>query len=421
MKVWRMKKGSDRRFRQGHPWVFASELGHSTKEVIAGEVVELRDASNHFLAFGYAHPSSQICFRRLSSRAQDQEVLSVEFFARRLRQARELRMCAGWVKDSHRWLFAEADGVPGLVVDAFRSPEMGWVVVAQASTAGIDKNIQNLFTAIEGFKSELGELVIVEAPSSRSRSLEGLSVGPKRVVHGSAAGLQDFAIALREGLELRTDLLNGQKTGFFLDQQWNSGLMRQLLETRLQMGGEGPIHILDICCYVGQWSARAVQTVRESAKNRPALVTLMDTSGAALELARANLERVGAHEVELKVGDALEQLSQVLAGHYDVVICDPPAFVKKRADLPSGLMAYTKLMRDAMRATKPGGLLVASSCSGLVKGEDWQGVLQQASAKASRTYKMLVRGGHGPDHPVRPDFPEGEYLKCEIGEMDYPF
>src|SRR3954466_2428118 len=117
MKKLRLKRGADARFRRGHPWIFASELAQSAKEVAPGEIVELQTFENKFLAFGYAHPKSQIAFRRLSSRSSETDVLSEKFLVERLQNARDLRAAAGLTSVSHRWMFAEADGVPGLIVD----------------------------------------------------------------------------------------------------------------------------------------------------------------------------------------------------------------------------------------------------------------------------------------------------------------
>lgn len=417
MKVWRLKKGSDRRFRQGHPWIFASELAHSAREISPGEPIELHDSQNHFLAYGYGHPSSQICFRRLSSRAQDRNILSVEFFVERLRAARLCRQQAGWASVSHRWVFAEADGVPGLIVDAFLRAEGDWLAVVQASTAGIDRALPQVFEAIKTFAPEFGRLSLVEAPSSKSRKMEGLEVGGKRVVFGEAKGLEDSTIQLQHGLKLQCDLLNGQKTGFFLDQQWNAGLLRQLTRHHFEKSAK-PVQILDICSYVGQWSSHIVQALHEVGSASE--VTLVDTSEPALRFAVTNVKSLGA-SAEVVLGDALVRVGELPAGHFDIVVCDPPAFVKKKADLAQGLAAYTKLNREAMRAVRAGGLYVASSCSGLVKGDDWRDVLVQSAQKAGRTFKQLARGGHAPDHPIRAEFPEGEYLKCEIGRIDYPF
>src|ERR1700730_7329149 len=113
MKIWRLKKGADMRFRQGHPWVFSGELAHSSRDVDPGEVVELHDANDHFLAFGMAHPASNICFRKLSGKSKDADLLSVDFFLRRFAQAAQVRRSAGWDQYSHRWVFGEMDGLPG--------------------------------------------------------------------------------------------------------------------------------------------------------------------------------------------------------------------------------------------------------------------------------------------------------------------
>ncbi|NJL24831.1 MAG: methyltransferase domain-containing protein [Calothrix sp. SM1_5_4] len=149
-------------------------------------------------------------------------------------------------------------------------------------------------------------------------------------------------------------------------------------------------------------------------------VSLVDSSVDALKLASANVRDLGV-EVHAAAADAMELLGEMDGESFDVVICDPPAFVKKKADSESGLRAYTKLNRDAIRLVKPGGVFVASSCSGLVKTDDWTRVLVDASAKAGRTFKQVLCGGHGPDHPVRPEFPEGQYLKCLIGRIEYPY
>ncbi len=423
MKIWRLKKGADFRIRSGHPWVFTGELAHSAKELAPGEVVELRDAGDHFLAYGYGHPSSQICFRKLSSRSKEKDVLSVEFFQRRLQSAFEHRRASGWSEFSHRWLFAEADGVPGLVVDSFLTAEQGWIVVVQASTAGMDKALPNVYAALEELGTQRGGLTVVDAPSSKSRVMEGLKIGEKRVVFGSSRDLYDSDIRFLDEVRLRVDIAHGQKTGFFLDQQWNIHLLKKALKhtfKRSSLGpGSGVIRILDVCCYVGQWSAHLAAAFM-SEGGRPVHVTTVDTSEPALSFAKHNVSRY-AGEVESICGDALEVLGGLEPESYDIVVCDPPAFIKKRADLENGLRAYTKLNRDALKLLKPGGIFVGASCSGLVKAEDWRQVLMNASLKSGRVLRHLYMGGHGPDHPVRPEFPEGEYLKCFIARADAPF
>lgn len=401
MKTWRLKKEGERRSRLGHPWIFASEVSHSVKEVEPGELVELHDSSDHFVGYGYAHPRSQIAFRRLSLNRKETDVLSAEFFYRRLLAAREHRAAAGWTKFSHRWLYAEGDGVPGLIVDAFLRVDGGWVVVAQSSTAGMDRCREAWLEAIGRFDLG-GEVSIVWATNSKSRALEGLSVGGKELLVGPKVDLNACELRFSGDVRLKVDLLNGQKTGFFLDQQWNIELLK-----RFELGR--PLKILDVCCYVGQWASHLA---------RGADVVLFDASSEALKLAAANAELNGARSVEAVQGDALKDLESLPLDTFDVVVCDPPAFVKKKADLESGMRAYVKLNREGLRRVRPGGLYVAASCSGLVRGEEWRRVLIEASSKAGRSFRGLVAGGHGPDHPERPEFPEGSYLKCVFGRVE---
>jgi 23S rRNA (cytosine1962-C5)-methyltransferase len=433
MKIWRLKRGGDRRLRQGHPWVFASELAHSAKEIEPGGLVQLHDDKDHFLAFGYGHPTSQICFRKLSGNAKEKDVGSVEFFVRRLARARALRALSGWTAFSHRWLFGEGDGVPGLIVDLFKRGESsgsagatsssgadrgssGWIAVVQASTAGADRMLPQVFEALKAFEQELGgnsaPLTIIEAPSSRSRAIEGLAITEKRIISGPPVAREQ--LLLRDGVKMSADMIGGQKTGFFLDQQWNVGLLKGLLPTQVAASEGRPLRILDICCYVGQWGTHLAQAAGGKAE-----VVLLDTSEAALEMATAN---VGAYasKVTAICTDVMQSLGAQQPESFDVVVCDPPAFVKKRADLEAGLRAYVKLNREALRLVRPGGLLLSSSCSGLVKSADFNKALGEACGKAGRAFQQILNGGHAPDHPVRPDFPEGEYLKAVIGRVDYP-
>lgn len=420
MKVWRLKKGADRRVRGGHPWVFSGEVSHSTRDVKPGELVELRDFQDHFLGFGSAHPTSNIAFRKFTSRSKETDVGSVDFFIRRLSEARLKRQLSGWTDWSHRWIFSEVDGLPGVIVDAYLLASDQWVVVVQISTAGMELLKHNLFEAISTFAQELEGLFLVESPNSRSRVSEGLQVGEKSPVNGDVqffSKLQAVDIQLVEKRLLQVDLVGGQKTGFFLDQQANIQNLLRLIKN-LAFSEAREMRILDICCYVGQWSTQLAYALTD--QKRSSAVTLLDVSEGALDLARKNVERAGG-QVHVVQDDALLGVQKLEPEFFDVVICDPPGFVKKKADLHVGLAAYVKLLRESMRKVRPGGLLVASSCSGPVRESDWTEALADAAMKAGRSFTVLQTGGHGPDHPTRAEFPEGSYLKCRTGVVQYPF
>jgi len=411
MKIWRLKKGADIRFRQGYPWIFSGELAHSSRDVEPGELVELHDANDHFLAFGVAHPSSNICFRKISGRSKDTDLLGVDFFIQRFEQAKELRKRAGWDQFSHRWVFAEADGLPGLVIDTFLGDEE--ITVFQISTAGMENVKNEILSALEHLKKS----VIIEASTSSQRKVEGLTPVSRQIIGSSEAHLQDVAIRLKhqnEHLSMRANFSSGQKTGFFLDQQANVQLLLDLVRERVKE--KKRLKVLDLCCYVGQWATQLAKLCKDLGAEME--VDLVDVSESALALAKLNVEAYGAKTTTHEV-DVLEEWP--VSDNYDVVICDPPAFVKKKADLAKAMSAYVKLNREATRKVAPQGLLVSCSCSGAVRENDFAEALNSAKTKAGRSIKWLAHGGHAPDHPVLLDFPEGQYLKCWIGQVDYPF
>ncbi len=414
MKIWRLKKGGDIRFRQGHPWIFSGELAHSSRDVEPGEAVELRDASDHFLAYGMAHPSSNICFRKLSGRSKETDVLSVDFFLRRFEQARQLRASVGWDQFSHRWIFAEADGLPGLVADVFKGEEE--LTVFQVSTAGMERAKDDLLTALEKF----GKHMCLEASTSSQRKVEGLTPVSRNEFGVAAADLEDFSISLKHlerTIHLRANFASGQKTGFFLDQQWNSNLLLSLAAPECKPGRA--LRVLDLCCYVGQWTAQLAFLAKHLSCDLKA--DLVDVSEEALRLAKTNVERHGA-EAHSFAFDVMEGWpGEIGEQQYDVVICDPPAFVKKKADLSKAISGYVKLNREAIRRVRPGGLFVSCSCSGAVREDDFFNCLNAAKTKAGRMIRWQAKGGHAPDHPVLSEFPEGQYLKCWIGTVDFPF
>jgi 23S rRNA (cytosine1962-C5)-methyltransferase len=411
MKTWRLKKGADIRFRQGHPWIFSGELAHSSRDVEPGEIVELKDAGDHFLAYGTAHPSSNICFRKLSGRSKDTDLLSVDFFIDRLTRAKELRANANWARFSHRWVFAEADGLPGLVIDTFKAEEE--IAVFQISTAGMENVKSEIMTALEA----MGKRIILETSTSSQRKIEGLSPIARQIIGAREDLLKDVTIQLKhkeEMLEMRINFSSGQKTGFFLDQQANTQLLLNLVEHKINT--QKKIKVLDLCCYVGQWSAQLAKLSK--VHQTEVQVDLVDSSEEALQLARINTEKYGAAAKAHQI-DVMEEWP--LNDEYDIVVCDPPAFVKKKADLAKAMSGYIKLNRDAIRRVKPGGLFVTCSCSGAVREDDFSQALNSAKTKAGRSIKWLAHGGHAPDHPILLDFPEGQYLKCWIGQVDYPF
>jgi 23S rRNA (cytosine1962-C5)-methyltransferase len=426
MQTWQLRKGAERRFHTGHPWVFSNELTTSPKGLPAGELVTLTDESGKFLATGYGNPNSLISFRSLTPR-RNEEITS-SFFLGRFKNAVELRRRAGVLNASHRVVFAEGDYLPGLIIDRYLVAQpQAQVFVIQSSTAGMDRLSDFWMKAVEELveyenKNQLSSrpwsaTAIVLANTSNSRRLENIPVEPKKVVK-SLEGLDlrntevliESALPNQEPLVFNINILEGQKTGFFLDQRQNIKLLLRLLQNS-QLQGR-PLRVLDLCCYVGQWSAQIAAFAKSIGLT--AELHLFDASDEALKLAAQNVVRQGGQPAIVK-GDVLKSLSHLPDRFFDVVICDPPAFIKKKKDIPTGTQAYLKLNKEARRKTVFGGTYVSCSCSGLLTPEDFKKTLARISYGEEHHIQWLEQGFHSPDHPQRLEFPEGTYLKCMIG------
>ncbi|MFZ9596004.1 MAG: class I SAM-dependent rRNA methyltransferase [Bdellovibrionia bacterium] len=427
--VWQIRKGMDRRFRAGHPWVYSNELVGTPKGVEPGSLVELRDAAGRFLARGFGNPNSLISFRALS---RDPEVLdpsAPESLLKRLQAAGALRKKLGLGKVSHRLCFGESDFLPGLVVDCYQMPS-GQVFVAQAHTAGADRWVKHLLAVLESMvKSRDGggaqaweRTSVVLRNDVSVRKLEGLAVDvPQVLKHANGVDLRQAEIwvlaATASGGSTRdeetrvpfeVDLVEGQKTGFFLDQAANIELAVQ----KLRSYGGSRLKILDLCCYVGQWGTQLGRAFAQ--RGIQVEVVAVDASKAALELAKKNMKAQGV-EVQGVQGDVLKDLTQFSDQSFDLVISDPPAFIKSRKDTAVGAHAYLQLATQVFRVLKKGGGVVSCSCSALFEEEVFAQTLAKAALRNQRSVSWIGRGGQALDHPVLAEFPEGRYLKAWVG------
>lgn len=422
---WRLKPKMDRRFRSGHPWVYSNELMESPKGVEPGAPIELSDAGGKFLARGYGNPSSLIAFRALTRNPEDQEPWSADGIHRRIAMAGELRARTGLGDFSHRMVFGEGDELPGLIVDRFLLKN-GQVFVVQAHTAGMDRVLPEIFLGLEKWTKTQGKIAwektaIVLRNDLGVRKLEGLEPqDPKVVKEVPGLNLRDATLILAPALpgkidstqtEFSTDLLEGQKTGFFLDQWANIQLACQRFQSLKPVQGTR-IRILDLCCYVGQWSTHLTKLFR--AQGLQVEVTLVDASKQALDFASRNVERQGG-KVEKIEGDVLRDLLTLEDRSFDLVISDPPAFIKGRKDVPQGTHAYLQLNTQAIRLVRDEGALVACSCSALFEENSFVETLAKAARRNSRRIQWVGRGAQSPDHPILAEFPEGQYLKAWVG------
>jgi 23S rRNA (cytosine1962-C5)-methyltransferase len=385
-----LKQRHEARARAGHPWVFSNELdaGPGARQLPRGGLVRLTDARGATLGTWMFNPHSLIAARRLSP--DPGAAIDAAFLGHRLQAAAALR---GKFFDTpfHRLVHAEADGLPGLIVDRY-----GDILAVQANSSGMDRLLPDLVEALAGFRPR----AVVAKNDSSARALEGLE---EHV--GLLAGALDAPARVEEGgVTFEVDLLGGQKTGWFFDQRFNRDAV-----ARLAAGAR----VLDCYTHTG---AFALRCAREGA----AAVTGIDRSAPALALAEATARANGlsAGFVREEAFAALERLGEAGA-RFDIVVCDPPAFVKTRKDLDAGVRGYGKLSRLAAPLVAPGGFLFIASCSHHVPAETFAEQVAWGLGRAGRGAGRILRAvGAGPDHPVHPMLPEGAYLKSLLLQLD---
>lgn len=389
----RLKKNEDRRLRAGHLWIFSNEVDIAATPLRSfgpGDLCIVENARGESLGTAYVNPESLIAARLLS---RDCRVpIDIGFFLKRLERALDLReRCYG--QPFYRLVYGESDGLPGLVVDRY-----GDVFVLQTNTAGMER-LQN--RVVEALEARFSPRAVIIRNTSGLRSLEGLEPDTRLV-----AGALDGPLEIVEnGARYIVDPLAGQKTGWFFDHRDNRAALARYCAGQ---------RVLDLFAYTGAWSMPAALAGAAS-------VDCVDASAPALALAAENARRnaVGDRLV-YTCADVFEFLKDARESrrHFDVVVLDPPAFIKRRKDVAQGLSAYRRLNQAALQVLAPGGLLVSASCSFHLTAESLHDVLRATARHLDRHLVFLARGGQAADHPVHPAIPETDYLKaffCHVG------
>ena len=384
--------GHDKRARHGHPWIYSNEIAMdaAAKALPPGTLVTVVTAEGTQVAAATFNPHTLIAARVLTREAGSH--IHDEFIRRRLRRALEIRDRL-YPRPFYRLVHAEADGLPGLVIDRY-----GDVLAVQVNTAGMAM----LWPSVqESLLALLSPRAIVLRGDSPARTQEGLPVGVDMAV-----GELDGPVEIEEnGGRFAIDVLGGQKTGWFFDQRDNRAWV-----ARLASG----VRVLDLYTYGGGFAVAAALGGASS-------VLALDRSEPALASAAASAELSGvAATCTFKRGEVFAELEGRAKGEerWDVVIADPPAFVKSRKDLASGTRGYRKLTRLAAQVTAPGGYLFVASCSHNVDLPLFSEQVARGLADAGRSGRILRTGGAGPDHPVHPLLPESAYLKSLTLALD---
>jgi 23S rRNA (cytosine1962-C5)-methyltransferase len=380
-----LKPDRDQSVRRRHPWVFSGAIASESGDGSDG-VAEVADSRGTPLARGAWSPRSQIVARlwTFDGRGPDGALFRERFVAaRRLRADLLPPGTTGF-----RAVNSEGDFCPGVSIDVF-----GEVAVMDLSTEGTTRWRGELETAVrETFAP--GRLIVRETGSERDRGIR-----PRSLREGAGTDGGVLAVFLENGLLFSADVSSGQKTGFYLDQRDNRARLRARSRERT---------VLNLFSYSGSFSVAALAGGARRAVD-------VDSSESALALARGERRANGfpAEDPDFVRADVFEDLRRRLeAGEkWDVVVCDPPAFAKKRGDLRRAARGYQDVNRLAMSLVSPGGWMLTCSCSGLVSADLFQKIVFSASVEAGVSFEISERQGAGADHPVSLDCPEGEYLK----------
>lgn len=371
------------RVRSGHPWVYRSDV--ASAEGGAGDVVRVTDRGGNFLGMAFLNPSSEISLRVVT---REDEPIDEGWFRRKLEVALAYRSSLDIDADAYRLMHAEADGVPGLVVDRY-----GDYVVLQIGVAAVERRMGWVISSLEDLLAPAGILLRAD---SLARKREGLDTEVR-----SLSGKVPEGVVVREGpVRYTARLWTGQKTGSFLDQR----------ENHLAAGRFANGRVLDVFSYAGGFALHAARKAES--------VEAVDSSVAALEAARANAELNGLTNLTFTRKNAFDLLrGRSDSGElYQTVILDPPAFAKARRDLPGAIRAYKEINLRAIKLLATGGTLITCSCSYHFSRELMQDTLRSAAADVGATMRVREWRSQAADHPEVLTIPETRYLKCAVLE-----
>ena len=370
--------------QSGHPWVFSGALAQKPN-IPDGSLVRIM-ANKQFVGIGYYNSRTDIAVRILSLR---DEPIDARFFAERFRTLR--RRKEEWLPartNAYRAVFGEADGIPGLVVDKYDN-----VLVAQFHTLGMN-GLKSM--VVEGLLKAFGPATIVERSDVGVRKLEGLEDQPVGILHGKDVTEVEIE---EQGFKFLVHVIEGQKTGFFLDQRENRQAITRYCKGR---------NVVNCFSYTGGFSVYAASTAKR--------VVSVDISKPAMETCRRNFKLNGfaAGEDDFLALDVFDYLKAMEPGAFDFIILDPPSFAKNRKQLPNAIKAYTTINSKALEKLPDGGILVSSSCTSHVDQGTFVKILHQASVNTRCNLKVLESREQPFDHPYNLSFPEGRYLKFFI-------
>lgn len=397
-KIYITPKG-EKALRGGHPWVYSDEVTDIDGAVGNGGLADVYSAKNRFLGTGFYNDNSKIRVRIISRNANDK--FDRAFWGRRIRYALDYRRTV-MAEDFRccRLIFGEADSFPGFTVDRF-----GDVLVTQVLSLGIEKIKETLYELITEALTEMGEPIsaIYERSDVKIRELEGMEQF-KGFWSGLRTDLPGVTEITENGIKYAVDYVNGQKTGFFLDQKYNRMAIRRIARGRT---------VLDCFTHTG---AFALNAAAAGAK----LVNAVDISEDAIKMTRKNAALNGFTNMQFTAANVFDLLTELYkAGNspYDFIILDPPAFTKSSGTVKNAIRGYKEINLKAMRLLPRGGYLATCSCSHFMTEPLFRQMLHDAAADAEISLRQIEARQQSPDHPILWNVPETDYLKFFIFQV----
>jgi 23S rRNA (cytosine1962-C5)-methyltransferase len=379
----KLKKKEEKRIKNGHLWVFSNEVENLDRSLQTGTAVDIFSHDNKFLGRGFFNPHTLIAVRIFTTSEED---IDRDFFSRRIHDAAKLRRKIYPNRTVYRFVHGESDFLPGLIVDKYNDSYS-----IQLNTSAIEV-YQDLITDI--LRSDFGAQNIILRNDTTAREIEGLR-RHKELIMG-----EQFVEIVDDGfIKFKVNLMNGQKTGMYLDQVENRHLIIPICKAA---------KVLDCFCNDGGFSLAALKGGAER-------VTSIDISADALKNYDENLfinelDKERTESIHDNVFDQLKKFRE-LNTKFDVIILDPPSFTKSKKNLPQAKKGYYVVNHYAFNLIEKNGFIATSSCSHHISEEDFLEIIHLAATKAKKKFTILKIGGAAQDHPLHPKMPETKYLK----------
>lgn len=391
------EKGEDF-IESGNNWVYENEILNISKELENGCIVDVLSKKDKYLGSGFYSDKSKIKVRIFSKNASD--IYDEEFFKRRVKYAIDYRISVMDSIDNSRIIFGEADGFPGLTVDKYND-----ILVSQITTVGIEKRKDVIFNSLLEVFNEYGIAInaIYERNDVNSRALDGLELY-KDFYYASESfdKNNNETIIIENGIKYYVDYVNGQKTGYFLDQKFNRELVGKIAKGKKVLDCFTHTGSFGLNCYFG--GAKKVVSV--------------DISPLAIEQSKRNAALNGVEDrIEYVTADVFKYLDSVKKREYDLIILDPPAFTKSRSTIMAAFNGYKRINSEAMRLLGKGGYLVTCSCSHFMNEELFVKMLLEAAKENNLTIKQISYTQQGKDHPILLSSNQTDYLKFYILQL----